>query len=167
MKPITQLIYAAALLCCMAGCTKKDPLPDATQQGLNTFGCNIDGVAWIPTGTSGPGGTKPVSAGLRQDGTFRIYAGSPEYLLVMNVPNVTTNKTGEYNLGNLTDNFGNFFTKATNIDYLTDKSNLGKVVITKMDTTKRIVSGTFYFKAKDVKSDKVIDISNGRFDVSY
>ena len=152
MKKLKSVFYGLGLLLLAANCTKKDPLPDATQQGLNTFGCKIDGVAWIPTGTSGPGGTKPVSGGLRQDGTFEITAGSV---------------TGDYSLDNRGNSYGYLNDKKVDISYLTDKSNVGKVTILFADTTRRIISGTFYFKAKDRNSDKVIDITDGRFDLKY
>ena len=37
-------------------------LPDETQTGANTFGCLIDGKAWIPTG-SGAIGSRPIVGG--------------------------------------------------------------------------------------------------------
>jgi hypothetical protein len=166
MKKIKQLIYAAALLCSMAGCTKKDPLPDATQQGLNTFGCNIDGVAWIPTGTSGPGGTKPSRAALKQDGSFEISAVSPQYLCLINIVGSIITNVENYSLSNIPNSYGYFYNKETDNDFLTDKLHLGRVTV-KIDSTNRIVSGTFSFQAKDIKSDKLVNITDGRFDLKY
>jgi hypothetical protein len=167
MKKIKQLIYAAALLCSMAGCTKQDPLPDATQQGLNTFGCNIDGVAWIPTGKLGPGGIKPISGSLRDDRVLTILASSPQESVHITVQLNTMRSIGSYKLGN-PDTINSYgFYSINNTYLLTDNDNIGQITFSRLDTLKRIFSGTFYFKAKDRNSSKVIDISDGRFDVSY
>ena len=175
MKKLKYVFYGLGLLLLATNCTKKDPLPNTTQQGLNTFGCKIDGVAWIPTGTSGPGGTKPTRASLQQDGSFGLFAGSPEYLLDLVIPGIGRTNKGEYTLNNLEGygylydkkNYGYLNDKKVEFSYLTDRFNIGKVTILFADTTRRIISGTFYFKAKDRNSDKVIDITDGRFDLKY
>ena len=165
MKKLKYVFYGLGLLLLAANCTKKDPLPDATQQGLNTFGCKIDGVAWIPNGTSGPGGTKPTRASISPSGTFRISANSPQYLLTINIQKLNSNNIGEYNIGNTDNDFGYLGNNDTS--FITNKDYLGKVTITKIDTINQIASGTFYFQAKDRKSQNIAEITGGRFDVIY
>ena len=99
------MMYVAGVTLLFNSC-KKDPLPKPTSEGLNTFGCKINGEVWIPTGTSGPGGTKTTLAILKQDGTFRISANSPQQLFDMNIPKVGSIKVGEYILGTTSDSFG-------------------------------------------------------------
>lgn len=52
--------------------------------------------------------------------------------------------------------------------YETSQDNKGEVVVTKIDKVKKIVSGTFSFKAenKDNPND-IITVTDGRFDVTY
>lgn len=159
------MMYVAGVALLFNSCKKTDPLPKPTQEGLNTFGCKINGEVWIPTGTSGPGGTKPTLAVLKQDGTFRISANSPQQLFDMNIPKVGSIKIGEYILGTTSDSFGYFNDGSTS--FLTDRTHLGKVTITFFDSNKQIISGTFQFQAKDRNSEKVIEISDGRFDITY
>ena len=46
-------------------CKKEiNALPDATQTGANTFGCLIDGKAWVPRG-SGAMSSSPIVGGYR------------------------------------------------------------------------------------------------------
>lgn len=43
----------------------------------------------------------------------------------------------------------------------------GYITFTKIDTLKREVSGTFEFKAKDKKTDKIISVTKGQFNDVY
>lgn len=165
MRQLVRPLFFVISVVILFNSCKKDPLPDLTQAGLNTFGVRIDGKPWLPTGTSGPMGTEPTYAALREDGAFRISANSTQYLLVINVPGVARKKTGEYELGFTEDNFGYFNDEKDT--YLTDKDHIGSVRILKLDSAHQIISGTFHFRAKDMKSANVKEFTEGRFDVIY
>src|SRR5947209_256007 len=52
MKPLFLTLILLVLL--NSSCKKEvDKLPPAIQTGANTFGCLIDGKAWVPTGSGG------------------------------------------------------------------------------------------------------------------
>jgi hypothetical protein len=177
-----------ALLLSFASCKscKKDvnPLPPETQTGANTFGCLIDGQPYIPDGSGGFGGAKPISGGYayssatcsykhnvwisthRRDGwDFSIY-----------LENVS-NKTGKYPLKYITAGaptelcppnhaiFYKYISPSETAVYITDTEYTGEVNITRADTLNKIVSGTFFFKARRPATGEVVEITNGRFDV--
>ncbi len=48
LKPWLYLVGVALLF----NSCKKDPLPKPTQEGLNTFGCKINGKNYVPKGRS-------------------------------------------------------------------------------------------------------------------
>ena len=53
------------------------------------------------------------------------------------------------------------------IDYFTNQSYYGRVILTTVDTISGIVAGTFEFKAYNhITKDSVI-ITDGRFDVKH
>ena len=159
-------------------------LPPETQTGANTFGCLIDGKPFVPTGTGsftypdypvigGYIGSLPVSYGKTN---FYISARQPYFSIDLYVRNV--DKTGIYPLKFDTNsypnvsypkNYGNYtYTTATTStqECITKASTyIGQVEITKADTTNGIVSGKFSFKAINTATGKIVDITDGRFDV--
>lgn len=51
--------------------------------------------------------------------------------------------------------------------FKTKSSNPGQIVISRLDTVNRIVSGRFTFDAEFVVSRETVKITEGRFDVKY
>jgi hypothetical protein len=52
--------------------------------------------------------------------------------------------------------------------YITSSDLSGFLIITKLDISKKIISGTFEFEAKEAgNSNKKVKITKGRFDLSY
>ncbi|PKQ66733.1 DUF6252 family protein [Raineya orbicola] len=182
-------LLAYALLFSLPSCksckkeVNPDPLPPETQTSANTFGCLIDGKPYIPDGSGGFGGAKPVTGGYltnycngrelqvwirtyRKDGwDFSIY-----------LENVG-NKTGKYPLKYTTPGaptvvcppnhaiFYKYISPSETAVYATDSEYTGEVTITRADTVNKIVSGTFFFKARRPATGEIIEITNGRFDV--
>ena len=50
--------------------------------------------------------------------------------------------------------------------YVTNNENIGELIITRIDTASRTVSGTFWFDAVD-NNGETVEVRNGRFDVFY
>lgn len=185
-----RLLKASAYVLMLAfasckSCKKEvNPLPPETQTGANTFGCLIDGKPYIPDGSGGFGGAKPITGGYaytpqscsskydvwvttyRKDGwDFSIY-----------LENVG-NKTGKYPLKYTTPGaptilcppnhaiFYKYISPSETAVYATDSEYTGEVTITRADTVNKIVSGTFFFKARRPATGETIEITNGRFDV--
>jgi hypothetical protein len=46
-------------------------------------------------------------------------------------------------------------------------STQGKLTITKYDKINRIISGRFFFTGKDAVTGKIVNITDGRFDIKY
>jgi hypothetical protein len=161
----------------MAGCNS-DPLPKPTQDGNNTFGCMIDGKAWIPDGGTGFMPTKPINGGFsyvkynpKTIGiSIRTYAKSGEFLEIL----VTSIKEGKYLLNEDTQpsppslfpkNYGVYSPSNNGNLFITSSKNIGEVLITKSDTASGIISGTFEFRAANSNGQQV-SITSGRFDIN-
>ena len=55
-------------------------------------------------------------------------------------------------------NFGEFY---TNSNYY------GVVTFTKFDTENGIMSGTFEFQAQELNSEEIVNVTEGRFDLTF
>ena len=183
MKPSKNiLVLLCSLLILSASCKKEksanpiDDLPPATQTGANTFGCLVNGEAFM---SKNYGFGKPV---LECNVTFinngyNFHLSStikPESGKLQNV-NINTDSlninqgdiirlltgfkgeaSGAYYIGQIT----------TSSEYRTNNQYTGKLNITKYDQIKHIVSGTFSFDAVNNKGEKV-EIREGRFDMNF
>jgi hypothetical protein len=173
----TTLLIALLPLLLAASC-KKDKLadelsklPPATQTGANTFGCLVNGKAWVPQGgcflcpsvlkfyySTDNGGTFDVQA-VRESGL------SIEKLLFGFYPCSTTSKK---EFSSLNSSVVISYLRSTNIcpDIYSRDSQVvinGNVEITAFDLTKGIISGRFEFTLSKQSCEK-INITNGRFD---
>jgi len=153
------------------GCCEYEPpiptkLPDATTTGANTFGCYIENDLYIPEHRKITFETpEPVIIEFPSNPKyfFGVYTNRivnkkdlfKDAAVRFSIVNVTD--TGKFNLNYGAVEFeGNY--------YYTDSLNNGKIIVTYIDSIKKIISGTFNFKAKDQFSDKIVNVTNGRFD---
>ncbi|GHB85806.1 DUF6252 family protein [Persicitalea jodogahamensis] len=163
----------------MACCTKedKDPLPKATQEGKNTFGCKINGKPWVPErGGVLFSSVKPIEGGFyrvlttprsvgiwirtRDNDKKRVHVHLEdievgEHLLNLDTQvmpvTILAKDYGMYQVGNLI--------------HSTSSRHTGRVTITKADTLTGIISGTFEFIAASSTGDTV-RVTDGRFDIN-
>lgn len=171
------LITALSLTCCDKDDNKPklpiEQLPPATQIGAKTFGCLLDGVAFVPGNQnlakqcvyqyvngyyfSLQGDTYPknqlIGLGLSTE-NLKIEEGKT-YILQ---DKISGNASGNYY-------FGDDITGVNELKW-TSKIEKGEMTITKLDFTKHIVSGTFFYDIKDSKG-VVHKITNGRFDMPF
>lgn len=172
MKNILFLLLTTFTLSC---CDKDDDrpktelekLPAATQTGAKTFGCLLDGVAFVPGNQN-----------LAKDCVYQYVNGY--YFSLQG--NRYVNKE-LIRLGLSTDNLkieeGKTYILQAKIDgnasakyfddydnYHTSSTEKGEMTITKLDLTKNIVSGTFFYDIKDSKG-VLHKITNGRFDMPF
>ena len=180
-KNIILILIISTFFAC---CTKDDnqtpaptpvsQLPPATQTGLNTFGCLLDGEVFIP------GITNNSYQCFYQlvDGEyfFNVSANNSKNNILKGITIGTEKKAISENqtlaleeringnafgqLSNLNDNNGIY-----QVNY-TSNLNTGELKITKLDFTNNIVSGTFWFDVKD-NQNVVHQIRNGRFDMKF
>lgn len=149
--------------------TELEKLPPATQTGANTFGCLLDGKAFLPG--SFPNATNCFYQLVDGEYYFAMAFGNTNFNAINIDVGVGTQKLQiqqnvQYDLFELSDNnaFGgyNFGT----FNYYTTNTHTGKLTITKLDEINHIVSGTFWFDVID-NNGVVHQIREGRFDAQY
>ncbi len=175
MKNLLQLLFTALLCSCISlkSCTLSDndpkpkteleKLPPATQEGKNTFGCLVDGKAWvIEVSTHAPSyyqvGVLSITAFLNNN-----YFDQGISIIILEA-NLTET---EYILTEYPQIFGRLRDYNSNCEYLTSTLYTGRLIITHFDQTNFIISGTFEFEGYSANCSKVIKITNGRFDLNY
>ena len=184
-KPIKKawLLYLC-LLTMFAGCSKcnktvepdKEPtasLPPATQTGAGTFGCMVNGQAWLPVRDNTP--LARANPNLVYDPTFEggsfslsgsIYA-DKRFKQGISMGGRGIGTVGEYNL---TNSGVSFMYLDEFSEYISDENgyiSTGKLVITKLDKTNNIIAGTFSFTIEKKDTGKKVTVTDGRFDMKY
>ncbi|WP_299551899.1 hypothetical protein [Seonamhaeicola sp.] len=174
MKKTMHLLVILLVLSC---CNKKDDdtpvnpidqLPPATQTGENTFGCLLDGEAFLPG--PGPLTLDCVYQFVSGDYYFALKADKEINLNLVGVGLGTqklqieegkTYELEELHDGNAVGRYA--FEIFTNY---TSTSHSGEMSITKLDMEKNIVSGTFWYDIED-QDGNVHQIREGRFDMTF
>lgn len=146
-------------------CQGIDCLPAATQTGENTFGCLVNGEAFLDTGNfnafyqlvngefffflGADGNTMGISE-------IELFSDSIELSENINYPLVSENE------GSITGYV--FFNNSAFITTMDDVP--GIINFTRFDLSQNIASGTFEFSVIDLRDNSIIEIREGRFDVT-
>jgi hypothetical protein len=177
------LLLAVLLLIILSSSCRKnkasnpvDQLPPATQSGAGTFGCLVNGKAFLPKGNplGGPilscayqyidggyyfqlkgldkGSSANYGVGIFTD-SLKIQTGA---IYTLSVRNKKEQAYGLYSISKIQG--------LTN--YTTNSTDTGQLKITKLDETNRVVSGTFWFDGVNDNGEKV-QVREGRFDMHY
>ncbi len=183
MKNLKILTLVISVLCVYTACFKSKingpKFPLETQSGLNTFGCYIDNKAFIPS-TTLFGNVHPLSVYYQPNSSKTYKAGffSIQGIDARNIAHsgrILIQKQhvfgpGEYPISNIPDcdkpyncDNGDYYSSKQGISYFIES---GKLAITRLDTANKIVSGRFYFTAKDNLGNKK-EITGGVFDAKY
>lgn len=152
-------------------------LPAATQTGANTFGCLVNGKAFIPGGSLFSGSHQQCNYIYTNGGYyFTILTTNQDYYNAVKQVQIETDSLtiseGQIlilrRLSAGHANAGYAFIGANNNlnSYDTTDTNSGQLTITKFDQVNQIVSGTFYFTAVNIAKDTV-KVTDGRFDMHY
>ncbi len=177
MKKLILLLFTTFALSCSNNDddkpkTELEKLPPPTQTGAQTFGCLIDGKAFVPPkfGSNAPnafyqfvGGAYTLSIG----GSTSEAPNLKSVLIgAIDVPAIVTSS---YQLK--FEESGNFHSEyliggGTIFSGGTTNANPGILLITRFDPTNFIISGTFEFTVLDDNGNE-IKITNGRFDMQY
>ena len=179
----------------------EDKLPAATQTGANTAGCIVDGLTWVPRetgimfgGNSSPiivhwgkvrGGQHPLSLVLIKniDDVTHVHG---ETHLSLYLPDITRpgtfalDQAGNPSVVNGPTAYGLFSFNKPSPDQvlLTGPGAPGRLVVTRLDTVARIVSGTFEFTPVEgsggltgngtpIPGGKTVRVTQGRFDCKF
>jgi hypothetical protein len=192
MKHLLQLVAILIFLAILPGCKKEDPipyplseLPAATQTGENTFGCIINGEPWVAYAPWLPWGGRLGSlydeAHYGFDYNQRlIIEGNrviPSYDLnndsiAMSLGFTINSITGEgyYDKHNLENYKSSYFSVKPGPTKIYELDTLAPfhIHITKLDTVKKVVSGTFEMDMRRISDSlDVLQIRHGRFDAWY
>ena len=168
------LIFSLSLISCDNDDDQSpiDQLPPATQTGAQTFGCLINGEAFVPAlfGGDAPrafyqfvrgaytfniSGSKNKDGKLYSIGIAGIDVARLEEKTYLLFEKKSENHHGQYLIN------GGLVLNAT-----TSKENPGKLFIDFLDEEKGIISGRFEFTLFDDDGNE-IKISDGRFDMNY
>ncbi len=160
-KPKTKSIYTT--------------LPFATKNGLNTFGCQVNTELVLPSTINGTKSIKAVKI-LEENGldTMGYSISIANYDSIEGITIFIPNNIeigGTYAFGALKHNAITLRAKIYNYPYSTPKAsnfdsveNTGQLTINHIDTHKNILSGSFYFTAKN-NLEEYIEVTNGIFDI--
>ena len=152
-----------------------DLLPPATKTGEQTFGCLINGDAFIPDkfGSGRPNAfyqfvdgkyTLGISAIMSRDNNFQT--------VILGGLDIDNLQEIDYQLLDyVSGNFYGIYDKRTGstsnpVTLTTLNNRHGNLTITNFDPNNYIISGTFEFTVLD-KNDNEIKITDGRFDLLY
>lgn len=144
-----------------------EKLPPETQSGKRTFGCLVDGKAWVIERVGNVNsfyqtGTLSIAAGLDNDGFSSVLS------IVISDSDLkeTTYTLGE-RLNNTPSDFGRYYDNLTSCEYFTTVDKKGFLTIAHFDKVNNILSGRFEFDAYSSDCSTVIRITSGRFDILF
>lgn len=189
-------LYSVSILCLISflfACKKEDPeinvpLPEKSQEGLNTFGFHLNKKSWVSDGKRVclPWSCHEALFASYNAATGQLGIVSARYLkndsATLKVEQfaltVVTDagKTGTYSLKKGDLSYGSLYRIPDNTGYRQSHVDPDfTVIITKLDTVQKIVSGEFYgklFRKMEYSlngtylNDSLV-VSDGRFDVKY
>lgn len=176
MKNTILFVFSLMML---VSCKKEvKELPPATTSGANTLGLKLNGEIWVPQGFAGLPDNDILKARLLGNVliiTAQNFSSSPtETEFEIKIFGVTG--TGTYQLNANTSypsgpaSYGYHVKRRVNPldEWITSAAQTGTVVITRLDTSAQIVSGTFQFNAQNLlNASQTISVTDGRFDLKY
>jgi hypothetical protein len=153
-----------SILILIAASCKKEKQPVG-----KTFSCKIDGVIFKPSESTGLFGSNPILVdNLLIDG-FIIQASkfgnSTTFTTVITLRLPHLINPGTYNLDNYPRKGMYEIDYSNGPIYETNGSHIGSLTISRCDTVNQSYSGTFYFTAIDKNTGKVVNVTDGIFDV--
>ncbi|TXB61583.1 hypothetical protein [Phaeodactylibacter luteus] len=163
------------------GCDKPNDcpelkLPPLTTEGLNTFGCVIDGEVWVPH-VDWQLIQTPLDFG--EITVVHHEEVNHFYIRVDRRPNGECDETDQVihiglNIKEINESDDSLIGSASfndwntgNWQYRLDTTVSRVVDIHKFDLDERILSGTFSFDFKDYGTDEVREVRDGRFDLKF
>ncbi len=168
------------LTCLLPACKDLDitpGLPEATQEGKNTFGCMVDGKLWLPYAEHT---LDSEVEGEHSTGWFGVRAEQEknplQYIWLQLADSTGGLKLKTYSLDEGFSAYLESYTNGVSERYDTGPGNDGSITITKLEPrtgtaiggvsrSYTIVSGTFSFSATSATTGKAVRITEGRFDV--
>ncbi|MBC7447929.1 MAG: hypothetical protein H7330_07700 [Hymenobacteraceae bacterium] len=160
MKPLSHAFLPLALLLVLGGCKKDDPkpidrLPAATTEGKNTWGCLVNGEAWMSSGATNmradwtvPNGRYCVMSFTRQS----VWLGIQDRFTAGTYPLAPVDSAS----------YAKVFTPSKNYDF--DRLINGHLTLSRLDRQAGVMAGTFEFVMVGGPGD-TLRVTDGRFDI--
>lgn len=148
------------ILLSLIGCSKENLCRN------ENFCAEVNGKKWFPS-HNGDFKASPLTARLLySDSVLAVRASNGSERIYLSIRDWQGISAKSYFLTD-TLSRGYFDNTIDSDEFETDASHTGMVSITAIDKSKKTVSGTFYFKAYNPVTGKVIDVSNGAFNTTY
>lgn len=182
---LVPLFLLLGLTTCKKDNTDPNGLPPATQEGKNTGGFLLNGQPWLPKIDPLNAGRSPVGA-IYGPYTQRIVRLSLNFYRYENDNNsqglsINIEKIKQGGIFQLDQNIDPFvisgprppyavytiFDPGTDRSFYTGPQGRGQVIITRLDTLARVVSGTFEAKVREDGGRDSLTITQGRFDFRF
>lgn len=167
-------------------CAKKTPLPESndpvmpplTHQGLNTFGCYIDGELYVANKGESYWDLPPVSGSFNEiTKEFNIQSAryleaeeNDEVIILADITDGLGTYNFRYNSEGGTPGYRNWYGDKCDYYYLDYPGfEVGELTITYLNQNQNIISGTFYINLvnDNCEGDTLMKITDGRFDFHY
>ena len=184
MKKYTKILLVLFAITLLTGSCKKtkidipltelQKLPPITQTGSNTFGCLVDGVAWLPNGSKPQNGGSNIQVYVDptfQGGRFSITGHQyKNFQSQVSFGSSTCTNTGYFDISSSINGIGynRFLNNINTCEFSSfdiGTYRKGFFNISRYDLINGIFSGTFEFTIKSQACGDTIRITNGRFDV--
>jgi len=166
------MIFCSCLLFLATSCKKQGIylLPPATNNGSNTFGCLINGKAFLGQSRSELFLSIAAVQGSYHDGTLSVlgshYFGSTPTgsIFGISIDVQTPKHSGIITVPGANRNIISYSDNQDTFRFNSDSTHTGSVIITRFDSITHIYSGTFQGSLIDTYG-KIVLITDGRFDV--
>lgn len=168
------LLLLGCSACKTDALSPQEELPAATQEGLNTFGCLVNGEVWVPKPSINPSIHRLTYE--YHKGYFQIIAkrnfndngtGVRQTIAIsIESDTVKVDKVGTYKLDNQREKYGYYSNLELSCSYKTTFEQTGTLEVPQLDTTNHIIAGTFEFTVWTEECD-TIRVTDGRFDIKY
>ena len=161
MKTLLLILGALFFTFIFAACRKTTPPgPDDFY-----FRCKIDGRLYIPNSCA-----NCITCTILGDTTFLLGGNAGYESVTMGIIKLDNNPitTTIYSLNNNLQQNGFYDNSTLVVDiFKTDILHTGQLQITALDKTKRIIQGTFYFKAYNAYRNDSVNVTDGKFRLKY
>lgn len=166
----THLLLLLSVLIFSASSCEKDKEPDLvpiTTTGENTMGFYVDGIPHNKKGVSSFGSPTGVNWWRYSDGKIELAGAGGVPKSYLRISCFKKSNINNYIISNLSQNngWGEFIDDAPlgGNEYYTNESVTGTLKILRLD--ENIISGTFDIRLQDPSTNKIIHLTDGRFDI--
>jgi hypothetical protein len=156
---LLSLIFAVFIFNC-------ESTTEPKEESSKPFECKVDGEKWVPDAPNNEV-TAALAYGYLVITATRIEGTTGEQLTLF-LGGAAADTT--INLGYVVGGSYATFTRTAGTSsetFMTDAEHTGTVEITKLDSDKKKVEGTFSLTAKSVSSDNTVQVTNGSFSLTY